>query len=155
MLTFRPDCEARMKPFHELLGSLRASIATCLLAGGLFLLATTSGCANTKIYHLNLDPTTYPATLTAIANTAGDMGYQVTHLASAVNVRYDHDTWIYYSLGEHDYSMSIVVTTDVPSTQIGTRQDEAKAKGEEIWTKAMASRQQASRPNQPAHSPTS
>lgn len=141
-----------MNPLRSLFGSLRSAI----LASGLFLLAVSSGCATTKIYHLNLDPTTYPATLAAIANTAGDMGYQVTHLASAVNVRYDHETWIYYSLGEHDYSMAIVVTTDVASTQLPTRLDEAKAKGEEIWSKAMASRLPPARSNQPgAVSPTS
>lgn len=145
MVTFRADCEAKMKSLCELFGSLRSSI----LAGSLLLLAVTSGCATTKIYHLNLDPTTYPATLTAIANTAGDMGYQVTHLASAVNVRYDHETWIYFSLSDHDYSMSIVVTGDVASNLVGARIDEAKAKGEEIWTKVLASRQPPPRPNQP------
>jgi hypothetical protein len=139
-----------MNPLSKLFGYLRASVRTSILAGSLFLLATASGCASTKIYHLNLDPTTYPVTLTAIANTAGAMGYQVTHLASAVNVRYDHETWIYYSLGSHDYSMAIVVTSDVASNQVSARIDEAKAKGEEIWSKVVASRQQTSQPTQPA-----
>lgn len=146
MGTFRADCEAKAKSLCALFGSWRSAI----LAGSLLVFSlvcsAASGCATTKMYHLNLDPTTYPATLAALANAAGEMGYQVTHLASAVNVRYDHDTWIYYSLGDHDYGMSIVVTNDVASNLQGARLDEAKAKGEEIWTKAMASRQRAARP---------
>lgn len=134
-----------MKPLCELFGVLRCAILTC----GLFLLTVTSGCATTKIYRLNLDATTAPATLAAVANTAGDMGYQVTFLAAAVNVRYDHDTWIYYGMGEHDYSMVIMVGNDVASSQLNTRLEEAKAKAEEIWARAMALRQQALRPMQP------
>lgn len=157
MATFRGKCEATMNSLCGPSGSLRSSISSRVssrvsagvLAGTLFLLAVTSGCATTKIYHLNLDPTTYPVTLGAIANTAGDMGYQVTHLATAVNVRYDKDTWIYYSLGEHDYGMAIVVTNDVASNLVNGRIDEAKAKGEEIWSKVLASRQ-TGKPNQPA-----
>lgn len=134
-----------MKPLFRQFGVLRAATLAC----SLFLLTVASGCATTKVYHLNLDVTTAPATLSAVSNAAGDMGYQVTFLASAVNVRYDHDTWIYYSVGEHDYSMCIVVTSDVASNQVSTRIGDAKAKGEEIWAKAMALRQQTSRPTQP------
>lgn len=134
-----------MRPLFRQSGFLRSAT----LAGSLFLLTVCSGCATTKVYHLNLDVTTAPATLSAVSNAAGDMGYQVTFLATAVNVRYDHDTWIYYSVGEHDYSMSIVVTSDVPSNQVSARIGDAKAKGEEIWAKAMALRQQTSRPAQP------
>lgn len=125
-------------------GVLRSATLAC----SLFLLTICSGCATTKVYHLNLDPTTAPATLAAVANAAGDMGYQVTFLATAVNVRYDHDTWIYFSVGEHDYSMNIVVTDDVPSHQVSTRVADAKTKAEEIWSKAMALRQPP-RPTQP------
>jgi hypothetical protein len=125
-------------------------LRSAILACSLFLLTVDSGCATTKTYHLNLDVTTAPAVLSAVSNAAGDMGYQVTYLASAVNVRYDHDTWIYYSVGDHDYSMNIVVTSDVPSNQVSARVADAKAKGEEIWARAMALRQQTSRPPQPA-----
>lgn len=134
-----------MNPLFRQFGVLRSTVLAC----GLFLLTVCSGCATTKVYHLNLDVTTAPATLQAVSNAAGDMGYQVTFLASAVNVRYDHDTWIYYSVGEHDYSMCIVVTNDVASNQVSSRVSDAKAKGEEIWARAMALRQQTSRPAQP------
>ncbi|MFO0577054.1 MAG: hypothetical protein U1A78_23870 [Polyangia bacterium] len=133
-----------MKSLFGQFGVLRSLALAC----GLFLLAASSGCATTKVYHLNLDVTTAPSVLSAVSNAAGDMGYQVTYLATAVNVRYDHDTWIYYSVGEHDYSMCIVVTNDVPSNQVGARVGDAKVKGEEIWAKAMALRQ-TSRPGQP------
>lgn len=140
-----------MKSLYEQFGVLRSAILAC----SLLLLSVSSGCATTKIYHLNLDVTTAPATLQAVANTAGDMGYQVTFLATAVNVRYDHDTWIYYSVGEHDYSMCIVVTNDVASNEVSGRLGDAKTKGEEIWSRAMAMRQQPWRPMQPgAPSPT-
>lgn len=124
-------------------------LRSATLAGSLFLLAAFSGCATTKSYHLNLDPTTAPATLASVSNAAGDMGYQVTFLATAVNVRYDHDTWIYFSMGEHDYTMCIVVTDDVASNQVSTRIGDAKTKGEEIWARATALREQSARPTQP------
>lgn len=137
-----------MKSRCKQFGVLRSATLAC----SLFLLSVASGfsgCATTKSYHLNLDPTTFPATLAAVSNAAGDMGYQVTFLATAVNVRYDHDTWIYFSMGEHDYSMNIVLTDDVPSNQVSTRIADAKTKGEEIWSRAMALRQPPPRPAQP------
>lgn len=134
-----------MRPLFRQFGILRSAALACCL----FLLTVSSGCATTKVYHLNLDVTTAPATLAAVSNAAGDMGYQVTFLATAVNVRYDHDTWIYFSVGEHDYSMCIVVTSDVASNQVDSRIGDAKAKGEEIWARAMALRQQTPRPTQP------
>lgn len=134
-----------MNPRSRQSGVLRSFTLAC----SLFLLTVCSGCATTKVYHLNLDVTTAPSVLSAVSNAAGDMGYQVTYLASAVNVRFDHDTWIYYSVGEHDYSMCIVVTSDVASNQVSARLGDAKAKGEEIWAKAMALRQQTQRPMQP------
>src|SRR5262249_42102850 len=115
-----------------------------------------SGCATTKTYHLNLDVTTAPAVFAAVADTAGEMGYQVTRLATAVNVRYDHETWIYYAMNEYDYSMAIVVDNDVASDQMSARLESAKAKGEEIWARANAIRQQRLRSPQPmAPGPTS
>jgi hypothetical protein len=134
-----------MKSRCKIFGVLRSATLAC----SLFLLSAAPGCATTKSYHLNLDPTTAPATLAAVSNAAGDMGYQVTFLATAVNVRYDHDTWIYFSVGEHDYSMCIVVTDDVASNQVNARISDAKTKGEEIWARAMALRQQTVRPAQP------
>ncbi len=134
-----------MKSIYEIFAVLRAS----LLAGSLFLLTVSSGCATTEIYRLNLDGNTAPATLSAVAHIAGDMGYQTTLLTTAVNVRYDHDTWIYYGMGSHDYSMVVVVDDDVQSDQRGARIQEAKAKAEEIWKIAMALRTQALRSTQP------
>lgn len=134
-----------MKSRCKQFGVLRSATLAC----GLFLLSVCSGCATTKIYRLNLDPTTAPATLQAVSNAALDLGYQVTFLATAVNVRYDHDTWIYFSMGEHDYGMCIVVTDDVASNLVSSRIADAKTKGEEIWARAMALRQQPSRPTQP------
>ncbi len=134
-----------MKSFCVRYGVLRRAFMAC----GLFLLTAASGCATTKVYHLNLDLTTAQAHFGAIFLAAEDMGYQVTRLATAVNVRYDHDTWIYYSITEYDYSMAIVVDDDVASTQLSARLEGAKAKGEEIWARALASRQQQLRPTQP------
>jgi hypothetical protein len=65
-----------------------------------------------------------------------------------VNVRYDKETWIYYSIQEHDISMAIVVTNDVPTEKIAERSQEAKAKGDEIWNKAMAIQKQPPPPAQ-------
>ena len=135
-----------MKSFCVRYGVLRRCIMVC----SLFLLTAASGCATTKVYHLNLDLTTAQAHFGAVFIAAEEMGYQVTRLATAVNVRYDHDTWIYYSITEYDYSMAIVVDNDVASNQLSERLDGAKAKGEEIWARALASRQQALRPTQPA-----
>lgn len=135
-----------MKSLCALIGALRSSILAC----GLFLLTVASGCATTKIYHLNLDVTTAPATFAAVANTAEEMGYQVTRLATAVNVRVDHETWIYYCVREYDYNMAIVVDNGVASAQMSARLEGAKAKGEEIWARATAIRQQTLRSPQPA-----
>ena len=134
-----------MKSFCVRYGVLRRSFMAC----SLFLLTATSGCATTKIYHLNLDLTTAQAHFAAIFITAEEMGYQVTRLATAVNVRYDHDTWIYYSITDYDYNMAIVVDDDVASDERSARLDGAKAKGEEIWARALASRQQTLRSTQP------
>lgn len=134
-----------MKSFCVRYGVLRR----CLMACSLFLLTAASGCATTKVYHLNLDLTTAQAHFGAVFIAAEEMGYQVTRLATAVNVRYDHDTWIYYSITEHDYSMAIVVDDDVASNQLSERLEGAKAKGEEIWARALASRLQTLRPAQP------
>ena len=137
-----------MKSLCTLFGFLRSAI----LASGLFLLPLATGCATTKIVHLNLDITTAPATFAAVAHTADAMGYQVTHLATAVNVRYDTQTWIYFGLSDHNYSMAIVVDNAVATEQISARIEEAKAKGEAIWARAVATRQQSSQPLLPTPS---
>lgn len=134
-----------MKSLSVRYGVLRRSFMAC----SLFLLTAASGCATTKVYHLNLDLTTAQAHFSAVFIAAEEMGYQVTRLATAVNVRYDHDTWIYYSISEYDYSMAVVVDDDVASNQLSERLEGAKAKGEEIWARALASRQQAWRSTQP------
>lgn len=141
-----------MKTLCELLGVFRFAVLGC----GLFLLSVSSGCATTKIYRLNLNPTTATATLSAVADTAGDMGYQVTFLAAGVNVRYDHNTWIYYGMGEHDYSMVVMVDNDLAPEQRPARLEEAKAKAEEIWSRALVVRQEAQRPpGSPGATPSS
>jgi hypothetical protein len=138
-----------MKSLCAMYGVFRLSV----LAGSLFLLTAASGCATTQIYHLNMDVTLAQAHFAALTRTAEEMGYQVARLATAVNVRYDHETWIYYSMRDYDYNMAIVVDND--ADQISARLEGAKAKGEEIWARATAFRQQTLRSTQPvAPSPT-
>lgn len=122
-------------------GALVGFLRSAILCGGLLLLPFGSGCATTQVYHLNLDATTAQSTFTALAATAEGMGYQVTRLATAVNIRYDADTWIYYGQRDYDYNMAIVVGSDLDSDQVSTRMAQAKVKGEEIWSRALSTRQ--------------
>ncbi len=129
-----------MNPMCRLSRALKSPVAAAVL----FLLTLSVGCATTQTYHLPLDPATAPATLSAVATVAEGMGYQVTRMAISDNVRYDKETWIYYTIAEHDIAMAVVVKTEADRPE--ERVQEAKAKGDEIWNKAIALQKQPPAP---------
>jgi len=117
-------------------GAMRILIATLALA----LLA--SACGTARSYRLPLDAMQARDTFAPIAAVAGEMGYQNTEHPDSINVQVDDATWIQFMVQEPQYNMVVIVDDKaVPPSELDQRFWDAKAKGDEIWKRALATMQ--------------
>lgn len=114
-----------------------------LAVAGIFAL-TLSACGTYKTYRLPVAAHEAPATFAPIASAADELGLEYAELPTAINVRYDPHTWIYFTIQNDAYNMVIAVGDEVPSDQAPARAAAAKQKGDELWALAMAKRREAS-----------
>lgn len=110
-----------------------------IVASTLFLAMALAACGAWKSYRLPLDAYKAHDTFAPIAAVAGQEGLQAIEHPDSINVQYDDATWIQFMVQNDQYNMVILVDDKkVPPAELDKRFADAKAKGDEIWEKALA-----------------
>ena len=98
-----------------------------------------AGCGAMSQYVLPYPPDRARDTFPFIASAASSMGLQISQHPDSIHVRLEPGTWVQYMIHPNTYDMVVIVAKgELPPEQLRQRTLAAKAKGDEIWARAMA-----------------
>jgi hypothetical protein len=100
-----------------------------------------AGCMPFRFYPLPVSATEAHATFAPIATTASNLGYRFYQHADRVIVEPDPQTRIDYMFDvSGNYSMCVMIKDKNPSGGLDAAFAAGKAKGDDVWNRAMALR---------------
>jgi hypothetical protein len=120
----------------------------------LALVLVLGGCGAMSQYVLPFPPDRARDTFPFIASAASSMGLMSSQHPDSIHVRLEPGTWVQYMIHPNTYDMVVIVSQgDLPPEQLRQRTLAAKARGDEIWARAMALMRGTPVPSAPAPVP--